>query len=205
MKGDMTTKQNLNNILGIDIGGTGIKIAPVDVKNGKLNAEPFRAPTPQPAEPELVLTTLNELIDKFNWNGLIGCGFPGVVKKGVVYTAANLSDKWIGFNLKSKLEQKTAKISSVINDADAAALAEMKFGAGRDFNKQGAGVVMLFTLGTGIGSALFVDGHLVPNTEFGHMEMDRKDAEDWAATVVREKENLSWKVWGKRVNEFLNK
>jgi polyphosphate glucokinase len=201
----MNKSKDSDEVLGIDIGGTGIKASPVNIKKGKLIRTPVKVSTPQPAEPKSILPLLRDLIKNYNWSGPIGCGFPGVIKKGVVLTAANLTDDWISVDLKSEIEGMTNCPASIINDADGAALAEMQFGAGRNFNKKDAGVVMLFTLGTGIGSALFVDGKLVPNTEFGHMEMDGKDAEDWAATVIREKEKLSWKIWGERVNKFLKR
>lgn len=199
------TQLNFEEVLGIDIGGTGIKIAPVNLRGGRLIQESVRVGTPQPAEPRAILKLLQQVLMKLNWRGPIGCGFPGVVKNGRILTAENLSPKCIGFDLQDGIEAISGHPVVVINDADAAGLAEMKFGAGREFNRPAGGVVMLFTLGTGIGSALFVNGQLVPNTEFGHMEMDGKDAEDWAATVVREKENLSWDTWGMRVNRFLQR
>lgn len=192
-----------NSILGIDIGGTGIKAALVNPVKGKLLTEPKWLATPRPATAKAMLSIIGQLIDQLKWQGPIGCGFPGVVKNGVVLTAANLEKDWIGINLADELAKLTKEPVKAINDADAAALAEMKFGAGAVRNKHGGGVVLLFTLGTGIGSALFVDGHLVPNTELGHIEMNGIDAEKLAATVIRERENLSWDVWGDRVNRYL--
>jgi polyphosphate glucokinase len=141
-----------------------------------------------------------EIVDGFSWGGPIGCGFPAAVKHGVIHTAANVSDKWIGFNLELALLELTGCKTMVLNDADAAGLAEMRFGAGRDQD----GVVLVVTLGTGIGTAMFVDGRLVPNLEFGHIEIGGKEAEDWAAAVVRKQAKLSWEDWSKRVNQYLN-
>ncbi|MEQ9618150.1 MAG: ROK family protein [Deltaproteobacteria bacterium] len=190
-------------VLGIDIGGTGIKSAPVDIGKGELIEERYRVDTPQPSNPENMLGAMHDMIKHWKWEGEVGCGFPGVIKNGGVYTAANLSKKWIGVNIKEEIEKISQCKVHVINDADSAGLAEMKFGAGRDYNKPGGGVVLMVTLGTGIGSALFVDGHLVRNTEFGHVEIDGGDAEKRAAAIHREKEDLSWKKWGKRVNKYL--
>ena len=190
-------------ILGIDIGGTGIKAALVDPIKGIIQSETRKLATPQPATASSMLRLIHDLIERFNWHGSIGCGYPGVVKNGIVYTAANLDPSWIKVDLASELKQFTTGVVTVVNDADAAGIAEMVFGAGKPRNKKGSGVVMLFTLGTGIGSALFVNGYLVPNTEFGHIEMDGVDAEKIAATVVREQENLSWATWAKRVNRYL--
>jgi polyphosphate glucokinase len=190
-------------VLGIDIGGTGIKAAVVNPVQGIIQSETRKLATPQPATANSMLKLIRDLIEQFNWHGSIGCGYPGVVKNGITYTAANLDASWIEVNLASELRRFTKGIVKVVNDADAAGIAEMTFGAGKSRNKKNGGVVMLFTLGTGIGSALFVNGHLVPNTEFGHIEMDGVDAEKIAATVVREQENLSWEAWAKRVNRYL--
>ncbi len=150
-----------------------------------------------------MLEVIDELIDHWNWKGKIGCGFPGVLKHGVVHTAANLSKQWIGINIQEQIEKISSCEVVVINDADSAGLAEMKFGAGKEYNEHGGGVVIMVTLGTGIGTALFVDGHLVHNTELGHIEIDGKDAETRAAASVRERKKLSWKKWGRRVNTYL--
>jgi polyphosphate glucokinase len=146
-----------------------------------------------------MIDTMAEIVRHFHWQGPVGCGFPGVVKDGVVYTASNVSKKWIGFNLKKALGELTGCEVLALNDADAAGLAEMRFGAGQGQN----GAVLIVTLGTGIGTALFVGGRLVPNLELGHIEIDGKDAEKLATAVVREKEELSWKKWGKQVNRYL--
>ncbi len=185
-------------ILGIDIGGSGIKGAPVDVKNGVLLADRHRIDTPQPATPEAVSDTVAELARHFKWDGLIGCTFPAIVKHGRTLSAANVDDGWIGMDAESLLREKTGCPLIVINDADAAGIAEMEFGAGRDHS----GVVMMLTLGTGIGSALFVDGALWPNTELGHIFLGGHEAEDWTADRVRKEKKLKWKEWGERLNAY---
>ena len=199
----MAKTNSASMVLGIDIGGTGMKAAPVDIDEGLLTVERFRIDTPAPSTPQAMLTVIGELINHFEWKGEVGCGFPGVIKQGEVQTAANLSKKWIGVNMQNEIEGLSSCKASVINDADSAGLAEMKFGSGKDYNCEGGGVVLMVTLGTGIGTALFVDGHLMPNTELGHIEIDGKDAETRASSVHRETEGLSWKKWGKRVNKYL--
>jgi polyphosphate glucokinase len=186
-------------ILGIDIGGTGIKGALVDTETGELIAERYRLLTPDPSHPKKVAPVVAEIARHFDWRGPVGCGFPAVVKHGVVYTAANVSKKWIGTDAEALLSKATQCSVTMINDADAAAMAEMRFGAGRGQD----GVVLLITLGTGIGTAIFVSGHLLPNTELGHIEIKGKDAEKWAAEIVRKKKKLSWKKWGKQVDKYL--
>ena len=186
--------------LGIDIGGSGIKGAPVDTETGHLLTGRFRIPTPQPATPEAVIAVTAQVVQHFDWKGPIGCGFHAVVKAGQVFTAANVASSWIGVRIEDELARTIGTPVRVINDADAAGLAEMRWGAGRNR----AGVVLIVTLGTGIGSALFVDGKLVPNTEFGHIEIRGKEAEDRAAESVRERKQLSWKRWAKRVDEYLD-
>lgn len=199
-----TRRKNANShVLGIDIGGTGIKSAPVDTARGELAGERYRVETPRPANPEKMLGAIHDMIKHWKWEGEVGCGFPGVIKNGGVYTAANLSKTWIGVNIKEELEKISPCRVHVINDADSAGLAELKFGAGKKFSAHGGGVVLVVTLGTGIGTALFVDGNLVRNTELGHIEIDGRDAETRAAAIHREKEKLSWKKWGKRVNKYL--
>jgi polyphosphate glucokinase len=187
-------------ILGIDIGGSGIKGAPVDIKKGVLAAERHRIPTPQPSTPDAVGDTVAELVEYFRWKGPIGCTFPAVIKKGIVLTAANVDKAWVDTNGKKLLRKKTGCPVLLINDADGAGMAEMRFGAG----KGQQGVVFVLTLGTGIGSAIFVDGTLMPNTELGHMEMKGMDSEHYAADVIRKREKLDWDEWAQRVNEYLN-
>lgn len=186
-------------VLGIDIGGSGIKGAPVDVTTGEFVAERVRIDTPQPSHPEAVGDAVAELARQFSWSGPIGCTFPAIIKHGVAYSAANVDKSWIGTNVQTLVEQKTGCPTAVINDADAAGLAEIEFGAG----KGRLGVVMMITLGTGIGSALFLDGNLVPNTELGHLELRGKMAEHRASARIREEKDLSWEEWGGRVNEYL--
>ncbi|MFC1974996.1 polyphosphate--glucose phosphotransferase [Chloroflexota bacterium] len=188
-------------ILGIDIGGSGIKGAPVDVKKGALAAERYRIPTPQPSKPEAVADVVAQIAKHFKWKGPIGCTFPAVIKEGVAYSAANVDKSWIGTNGQNLLQKKTGCPVLLLNDADAAGIAEMKFGAGKGHN----GMVIMLTFGTGIGSAIFVNGQLVPNTEFGHMEVRGKDAEDRASDRIRKEEDLGWKRWGARVDEFLGR
>lgn len=189
------------DVLGIDVGGTGIKGAIVDVTQGELRQERFRLETPQPATPEQVTETVSRVVSHFEWKGAVGAGFPAVIQRGVAHTAANIDDDWIGRDVRSMFEQATGCTFRVLNDADVAGMAEMRYGAGRDRG----GVVLVLTLGTGIGSALFVDGHLVPNTEFGHIEMDGRAAEKRAADSVRTRKDLSWKKWAERVDEYLKK
>ena len=187
-------------ILGIDIGGSGIKGAPVDVGTGGLTAERFRIPTPEPSLPDAVAAVVVEIAQHFNWRGPIGCTFPAVVKNGVTLSAANVARAWLGADAQNLFTRETGCPVLVLNDADAAGIAEMRFGAGKDR----PGVVLLLTLGTGIGSALFVDGALVPNTELGHMVLPRgSEAEQWAADRIRTEKDLSWKKWTKRLNEVL--
>ncbi len=186
-------------ILGLDVGGTGIKGAPVDAKTGEVTQPRFRLRTPLPATPEAVARTAGEIVSHFGWNGPVGCGFPGVVQHGVVRTAPNLAPSWPGENGRAWLEEATGCTVVLANDADAAGLAEVRFGAGRGR----AGTVLVITLGTGIGAALFVDGRLVPNMELGHIEVRGRDAEKRAAESVRVRKGLSWKQWAKRVDEYL--
>jgi polyphosphate glucokinase len=187
------------NILGIDIGGTGIKGALVNTRTGELCTDRLRLLTPVPATPAAVAETVAQLVAHFNWQGPIGCGFPAAIRDGVALTAANISQQWIGCNVRDLLQQATGCAVTVLNDADAAGYAEMDFGAGKDHT----GTVLLCTFGTGIGSALFSNGQLVPNTEFGHIEIKGKKAERWASGLVREKQALSWKHWAKRLNVYL--
>jgi polyphosphate glucokinase len=189
----------MTTVLGIDVGGTGIKGAPVDTRNGRLLADRHRIPTPHPATPESVTEVVGELAKFFEWTGPTGATFPGVVKHGVARTAANVDHAWIGTDAAGQFAETIGGDVTVVNDADAAGIAEMAFGAGKDR----PGLVMVITLGTGIGSALFIDGALVPNTELGHLKMGKHDAEHLAAESVREQDNLSWKEWAERVDEYL--
>jgi polyphosphate glucokinase len=187
-------------LLGIDIGGTGIKGAPVDVGTGQLVGERFRLETPQPAVPNAVADVVEKVAAHFNYQGPTGVAFPAVVKHGVTYTAANVDRSWIGTNAGELFSRHVGGPVTVVNDADAAGIAEIRFGAGRDRK----GVVILLTLGTGIGSAIFLNGELIPNTEFGHLIVRGKEAEKRASEKVREDKKLSWRQWAKRLSEFLN-
>uniref|UniRef100_UPI0007C63EC1 polyphosphate--glucose phosphotransferase n=1 Tax=Herbidospora sakaeratensis TaxID=564415 RepID=UPI0007C63EC1 len=186
------------NVLGIDIGGSGIKGAPVDTKTGELVGARHRIPTPQPATPKAVAEVVAKLVDHFQWTGPVGITFPGVVVDGVIRTAANVDKSWIGVNA-NKLFGKKLDSVMVLNDADAAGMAEMAFGAG----KNNQGVVLVMTIGTGIGSALFMGGKLVPNTEFGHLELKGKEAESRASDAARDKRNMSWGKYAKRIGQYL--
>ncbi|MEY2581768.1 MAG: polyphosphate glucokinase, partial [Ilumatobacteraceae bacterium] len=168
--------------MGVDIGGTGIKGAPVDIEKGELAGERFRILTPHPATPKAVADVVGEVVEHFSWNGPVGTTFPAVVKEGVTLTAVNVDSEWIGTNAAELFTERLNMPVTVMNDADAAGLAEMRFGAGRGRT----GVVLMITLGTGIGCGMFLDGKLVPNTELGHIEIDGKDAETMAADSVRE-------------------
>ena len=185
--------------LGIDIGGSGIKAAPVDVTTGKLLADRLKVDTPRPALPDQVAAQVKELTTAFSWSGPVGITFPGVVTGGVTRTAANLDPAWIGLNTAEFLAKATGNPVRVMNDADAAGVAEMTFGAG--VGEQGT--VLMLTFGTGIGSALFIKGILVPNTECGHIEIRGRDAEDRASERAKELHNLSWGKWAEHVNEYL--
>ncbi len=188
-------------VLGIDIGGTGIKGALVDVESGELLSERRRLLTPEGGKPEDVAAVVKILAESFNYQGPIGCGFPSVVLHGVAMTAANISKEWIGTDVNSLLSKATGCPVYTLNDADAAGIAEMNFGVGRDVEK---GVVLLLTLGTGIGSVLFSDRTLVPNLEFGHLLIRGKDAEFRASDAARKKKRLSWKKYAKRLQEYLD-
>jgi len=186
-------------ILGIDVGGSGIKGAPVDIATGKLTAERLRIKTPKGAEPQPVADVVAEIAKSFNWNGPIGIGFPAPIKTGVAMMAANISENWVGTNADELFSKTTGCPSTTVNDADAAGLAEMEFGAG----KGQPGTVIMITLGTGIGTAIFHRGKLLPNTEFGHLDMKGRDAEHRASDAVRQLEDLSWKKYAKRLNKYL--
>jgi len=191
-------------ILGIDIGGSGIKGAPVRTKKGTLAKERYRIATPQPATPAAVADAVAEIVDHFRWKGPVGCTFPAVVKEGIIYSAANVDKSWIGVDGARLLGEKTGCPVLVINDADAAGLAEMKYGAGKGRD----GVVFMLTFGTGIGSAVFIDGVLMPNTELGHMEIKSSlrgsvESELYASDRARQEEGLSWADWAARAGEYL--
>ncbi len=186
--------------LGIDIGGTGIKAAKVDTRTGNLLTERARFPTPKPSTPMRVAKVVQDAVRHFEYEGPVGCGFPGVVRGGVIHTAANVSKKWLGVKGDELLKEATGGLSFVLgNDADLAGLAEMRFGAGR----RRKGLVIMLTFGTGIGTAFFMDGKLIPNVELGHLEVRGREAEKWASERTRIEEGLSFKRWGHRVNLYL--
>lgn len=188
------------DVLGIDFGGSGIKGAIVDTHTGELKTERHRIETPQPATPGAVHKVIMAIINHFNWNGKVGIGVPAVIKNGVVLTAANIDKSWIGYPANRLLSENTGCEVECINDADAAGIAEIHFGAGAKVK----GVVFLLTVGTGIGTVMFVDKHLVPNLELGHLIFKNKTVEKFTADSVRKKKDLSWKEWGKRLNESLD-
>jgi polyphosphate glucokinase len=187
-------------ILGIDIGGTGIKGAPVETDTGALLLERYRLPTPDGARPDSVAAVVKEVAAQFDWHAPVGCGFPAVIRNGVAESAANISQRWIGTNVAQLFSEVTQCQVYVLNDADAAGLAEVTFGAGRGVK----GVILMITIGTGLGSGLFIDGKLVPNTELGHIEVDCDDAEKLASDEARKEQDLSWKKWAKRLDKYLN-
>ena len=189
-------------ILGIDIGGSGIKGALVDEKTGEVVTARFRIPTPDHAKPDDVAKVVKEIVKHFDYKGQVGIGLPAAILHGVAFTAANIDQSWIGTNAEDLFKKATGCDCYVVNDADAAGVAEMSFGIGKEIKE---GVVLFLTLGTGIGSALFVDGKLVPNTELGHIEVRGKDAEWRASDGVRKKKSLKWKKWANRLEEVLNK
>lgn len=187
-------------VLGVDFGGSGIKGAPVNIKTGELLEKRYRLETPAKATPSAVAKVVKEIVEKFKWQGMLGIGFPAVVRQGIVYTAANIDKAWIGTNTIKLFNEATRCDSLVLNDADAAGIAEMKYGAGQ----KKKGLVFLVTVGTGIGTAIFVKRKLVPNTELGHVYLPNgKEAEAYTSDAARKKENLSWDVWAMRFNEYL--
>lgn len=189
-----------STVLGIDVGGSGVKGGVVDLSRGELITERHRIETPQPATPEAVAAVINQLVDHFEWHGGVGVTMPSVVRHGIVLSAANIDASWLGEDAEGRFSAMLGRPVPVINDADAAGLAELHYGSTRG---ETDGVVILLTFGTGIGSAVFVDGHLVPNTELGHLELGGDDAERWASAKARRREDLSWEDWGRRVNVYL--
>ena len=185
---------------GIDVGGSGIKGGIVDMDTGQLIGERVKLLTPQPATPSAVAKTIAEVVDAFGWTGPLGVTYPGVVTHGVVQTAANVDKAWIGTNARDIIgAELDGQDVVVLNDADAAGLAEEHYGAG----KNQSGLVVLLTFGTGIGSAVIHNGTLIPNTEFGHLEVGGKEAEQRAASSVKEKHDWSYEKWAKQVTKVL--
>lgn len=189
----------MTRVLGIDIGGSGMKAAVVDTSTGEFDSEKHRIDTPQPATPKAMAAVVRQLTEHFEWSGPVGVGFPGVVKDGIIRTAANLHKDWIDVDGDALFTDASSCDVVMVNDADAAGLAEARFGAGKDVS----GVVILLTLGTGIGSAVMVDGTLVPNTEFGHLVLDGEIAEDRASSRAKDELDLSYKQWGKELSVVL--
>lgn len=190
--------------IGIDVGGSQIKAGAVEVETGRLTSERLNVPTPQPSTPAAIVETIRALVARVaatpgKEDHVVGVGVPSVVIDGVTWTAANIDQGWIGFDAEAALEAALGRDVVVLNDADAAGMAEMRFGAGRDR----AGVVLILTLGTGVGSALFVDGRLVPNTELGHMEIRGLDAEKRSAAIARVRDHKSWAAWAADLDEHL--
>jgi len=186
-------------VLGIDIGGSGIKGAPVDIATGALLVERIKLDTPQPSTPQAVAQVVRELVDHFAWQGPIGCTFPAIVHHGVTLSAANVDKSWIGAPAQQILAAAVEQPLLLLNDADAAGLAEVTFGAAKGV----AGTVIVLTLGTGIGSALIIDGRLVPNTEFGHLQLKGAPAEKYCSAKIKDDLDLKWKDYAARLNEYL--
>lgn len=192
----------MTETLGIDIGGSGIKAALVDHESGELRSERRRVATPRPATPDSVAAAVNELVGQFDYSGPVGCCFPTIVIDGRAKSASNMGEDWIEIAIDDRFSAATGLPFNVINDADAAGMAEMRLGAGRDL----AGTVITLTIGTGIGSALFYDSKLIPNLELGHMAgKDGEPFEKWASDRVRKDEELSWEEWGARFDGFLRR
>jgi polyphosphate glucokinase len=188
-------------VLGIDIGGSGIKGAIVNTRQGEMLTERFRIPTPSPATPEAVARVIKEIVDHYKWQGPVGAGYPGVVQNGIARTAANVDKTWINKDINRLFSNVTSCPVHVVNDADAAGFAEMKFGAGKDFK----GVAILITVGTGLGTVMFAGGKIVPNLELGHLLLRGEDAEKFASDAARKNDNLSWEEWAARFNEYLKR
>lgn len=187
-------------ILGIDIGGTGIKTALVETTTGELISERTRVATPRPATPQAIGATLKEVVTEHQWSGPIGIGFPAAIQHGIARTAANVDKSFIGLPIAEYFSKQTGCPVYMANDADVAGMAEMRFGAGKD----NRGVVLIVTIGTGLGTALFSDGHLMPNTELGHVFLSNGiEAERYASEAVRVTKDLKWKEWGDRFNLYL--
>lgn len=189
------------NILGIDVGGSATKAAPVNPIDGSFVAERLRIATPQPATPDAIAKTVATAINHFNWSGAIGCGLPAVIRNGIACTAANIDPAWIGTDVVKLLSSRTGHEVVVLNDADAAGLAEMHFGAG----SKASGTTIIVTAGTGLGTALFRERTLLPNTELGHLHLHGKIAEQVASAAVRTALNLSYREWAKRFDDYLHR
>ncbi len=187
-------------ILGLDIGGSGIKGAPVDIETGQMTADRHRIRTPQPATPQRIAKAVEKLAAYFEWEGPVGCAFPARIKHGVARTASNIDKSCVGYDMAQGLSDRLGSQVFVVNDADAAGIAEMTHGAGRGRN----GLVLVLTVGTGIGSALFMNGLLIPNSEFGHIRVRGRNGEKYAADSARKRDGLTWKKWAKRFQAYLD-
>jgi len=187
-------------VLGIDIGGSGLKGAPVDITTGALTAERYRIKTPQPATPQKVARAVARIAAHFEWRGPIGCTLPARVQHGVAHTATNIHKTWIQTAVDALFSETTGLPVRVLNDADAAGVASMAFGVGRDRTD----LVLMLTVGTGIGSALFVNRELVPNTELGHLDLNGRNAEQYCSDRARKRDDLTWKQWARRFQVYLD-
>ena len=197
---DPSTNGSQRRGFGVDVGGSGVKGGIVDLDTGLLIGERFKLPTPQPSTPDAVAKTVAAVVREFGWTGSLGVTYPGVVTDGTVRTAANVDKGWIGTNARDVISAElNGQTVTVLNDADAAGLAEEKFGAGKD----NTGVIVLLTFGTGIGSAVIHNGLLLPNTEFGHLEVGGKEAEHRAASSVKDRKGWSYERWSQEVTTVL--
>ncbi len=187
-------------ILGVDIGGSGIKGAPVDITTGELTADRHRLRTPQPATPKRIGKAVEKLVSYFEWDGPVGCAFPARIKHGVVRTASNIDKSCLGYDIEQGLSDRIGSPVFVVNDADAAGIAEITHGAARHQKH----LVLVLTVGTGIGSGLFLDGVLIPNTEFGHVRVRGRNGERYAADSARKRDKLTWKKWARRFQHYLD-
>jgi polyphosphate glucokinase len=188
--------------LGIDVGATGIKGSLVDISTGSLVGEKVKIKTPAPATPEAITSCIKEMINTLQWeNKPVGIGFPSIVKKGVCYSASNIDETFLEFPFQDYLEKELSTTVKVVNDADAAGIAEMTFGRGKE---ETASLIIMITLGTGIGSAIFYNGVLVPNSELGHLYYKKSIFEKYASNSARELKGLSWKAWAKELNQYFN-
>ena len=187
-------------ILGIDVGGTGVKSAIVETSTGELVSERHRIDTPRPATPKAVGEALKEVLAHHRWKGPVGMGFPAAIQHGIARTASNIDKSFIGLPIAEYFTKQTGSTFYLANDADVAGMAEMRFGAGKDND----GVVLIITIGTGLGTALFSEGYLLPNTELGHVYLENgQEAERYASEAVRVTKDLKWKEWGERLNLYL--
>ncbi len=188
-------------ILGIDIGGSSLKGAIVDTKSGKMSTETYRIPTPDTRDPGGIAHCVKKMLEHFKYTGVVGCGFPTIVKKGICKDPGNLSREWLDVDVDALFEKTTGQSFTVINDADAAGLAEVKFGAGKNED----GFILMITVGTGLGSGAYLHGELIPNFELGQIPYKEfQKIEQWAASSIKTEENLTYKDWGYRFNIFLN-